>query len=184
MHNVHCWKTINVKKQYGFERIFMLSSLIVVAVFSLFYITLEILNNSPLSDDQFPLFLMSLLLIYPIHKCFHFLPLLSYKNQLHLSVKKQLNLLPILSIRIKEPIPKLRFLFALLSPFIFINGFLIVGAFSFPAFGHYFAILLAYHCGLCLIDLLYIKNLSRSPKKALIEETETGYEILIPPTFV
>ncbi|MFX3673787.1 MAG: DUF3267 domain-containing protein [Paenisporosarcina sp.] len=181
---MHCWKTINVKKQYGFDRIFLLSSLIVVAVFSLFYITLEILNNSQLSDDLFPVFLISIILIYPIHKCFHFLPLVSYRSQLHISVKKHLEFLPILSIRIKEPIPKLRFIFALISPFIFINGLLIMGAFNFPAFGHYFSILLAYHCGLCLIDLLYIKNLLRSPKTALIEETETGYEILIPPTFV
>ena len=43
--------------------------------------------------------------------------------------------------------------------------------------------LLAYHCGLCLIDLFILKNLLRSPKKALIEETETGYEILVPPTY-
>lgn len=181
---MHCWKTINVKKQYGFDRIFMLSSLIVVAVFALFYVILEILNDSRLSDERFAVFLLSLLLIYPIHKCFHFLPLIPYRNRLHLSIKKQLGFMPIVSIRIKEPIPKTRFLFALLSPFIFINGLLITGAFTFPIFGHYFAMLLAFHCGLCLIDLLYVKNLLRSPKKALIEETETGYEILVPPTYV
>lgn len=89
--------------------------------------------------------------------------------------------MPILSIRIKEPVPKALFLFALLAPFFIINSMLITGAFMMPEFGHYFTMLLAYHCGLCLIDLLYIKNLARSPKKALIEETETGYEILVPP---
>ena len=183
MHNVHCWKTINVKKQYGFDRIFMLSSLIVIAVFALFYILLEILNGHQLSDDLFPVFLISLLLIYPLHKGFHFLPLIPYRNNLNFSVKKQLEFMPILSIRIKEPIPKARFLLALLLPFIFINGVLVFGAFTLPEFGHYFSILLAYHCGLCLIDLLYVKNLLRSPKKALIEETETGYEILVPPTY-
>jgi hypothetical protein len=92
--------------------------------------------------------------------------------------------MPIVSIRIKEPIPKTRFLFALLLPFILINSLLITGAFTFPVFGHYFTMLLAFHCGLCLIDLLYVKNLQRSPKKALIEETETGYEILVPPKYV
>ncbi|WP_019414344.1 DUF3267 domain-containing protein [Paenisporosarcina sp. TG20] len=178
---MHCWKTINVKKQYGFDRIFMLSSIIVMAVFSLFYVTLEILNDSTLSDERFAIFLLSFILIYPTHKALHCIPLFRYRNNIQLSVKKQFSIMPILSIRIKEPVPKSLFLFALLAPLVIINSILIIGAFVFPVFGHYFAMLLAYHCGLCLIDLLYIQNLARSPKKALIEETDTGYEILVPP---
>ena len=181
---MHCWKTINVKKQYGFDRIFMLSILLVMAVFSFFHITLEILHDNRLSDDRFAIFLISLILLYPIHKLLHLCPLIRYRNRIHCSIKKQIGFMPILSIRIKEPVPKVRFLFSLLAPFLILNSFLIAGAFLLPAFGHYFTMLLAYHCGLCLIDLLYIKNLARSPKKALIEETETGYEILIPPTMV
>ncbi len=184
MHIVHCWKTINLKKQYGFDRIFMLSSLFVVAVFTFFYMMFKISNDIKLSDDRFFMFLGSFALIYPLHKLLHFLPIMTYRDRLRWSVKKQMGFLPVLSLRIKEPIPKARFLFALLSPFIFINGVFISGAFAFPEFGHYFAMLLAYHCGLCLIDLLYIKNLLKSPKKALIEETDTGYEILVPPTYV
>lgn len=179
---MHCWKTINVKKQYGFDRIFMLSTLLVVAVFSLFYVLLNMLFDNQLSDERFAIFLISLILLYPIHKSLHFLPLVHYRNRIHFSIKKQLGFMPVLSIRIKEPVPKVRFLFALLTPFLMINCSLIAGALLLPAFGHYFTMLLAYHCGLCLIDLLYIKNLARSPKKALIEETETGYEILVPPT--
>jgi len=184
MHTVHCWKTINVKKQYGFDRIFMLSTLLVVAVFALFYVMLEILNNHHLSDERFVIFLVSLILLYPVHKSLHFIPLFRYRNRVQCSIKKQMGFMPILSIRVKEPVPKARFLLALVTPFLLINTLLIAGAFLLPAFGHYFTMLLAYHCGLCLIDLLYIKNLARSPKKALIEETETGYEILVPPTIM
>jgi hypothetical protein len=181
---VHCWKTINVKKQYGFDRIFMLSSLLVIAVFSLFYVMLEILHDNPLSDERFTIFLLSFILVYPTHKAIHCIPLLRYRNRIHFSIKTQFGFIPILSIRIKEPVPKALFIFALLAPFFIINSILIAGAFMFPVFGHYFTMLLAYHCGLCLIDLLYIKNLARSPKKALIEETETGYEILVPPATI
>ncbi len=182
MHTLHCWKTINVKKQYGFDRIFMLSSLLVLAVFSFFYVMLEIIHDNPLSDERFMVFLISFILLYPTHKAIHFIPLIRYRNRIRFSLKTQFGFMPILAIRIKEPVPKALFLFALLAPFFIINSLLIAGAFIFPEFGHYFTMLLAYHCGLCLIDLLYIKNLARSPKKALIEETETGYEILIPPT--
>ena len=182
MHTLHCWKTINVKKQYGFDRIFMLSSILVLAVFSFFYVMLEIINDNPLSDDRFMVFLLSFLLLYPTHKAIHYLPLIRYRNRIHFSIKIQFGFMPVLVIRIKEPVPKVLFLFALLAPFFIINSILIAGAFILPEFGHYFTMLLSFHCGLCLIDLLYIKNLARSPKKALIEETETGYEILIPPT--
>ena len=181
---MHCWKTINVKKQYGFDRIFMLSSLLVVTVFAFFYVLLEILNDNHLTDERFAVFLISFILLYPVHKSLHFIPLIRYRNRIHFSIKKHINFMPILSIRIKEPVPKMRFLCALLAPFLILNSILIAGAFLYPAFGHYFTMLLAYHCGLCLIDLLYIKNLARSPKKALIEETETGYEILDPPKMV
>lgn len=181
---MHCWKTINVKKQYGFDRIFLLSSLLVVAVFSLFYVLLEIIHDNRLSDERFAVFTLAFLLLYPLHKGIHCLPLLRYRNRVHFSVKKQFRFMPIFSIRIKEPVPKARFLFALLAPLIVINSALIAGAFLLPEFGHYFTMLLAYHSGLCLIDLLYIKNLARSPKKALIEETETGYEILVPPAII
>ena len=40
---MHCWKTINVKKQYGFERLFLLSSLVVMIVFSFAYVLLGII---------------------------------------------------------------------------------------------------------------------------------------------
>ena len=94
---------------------------------------------------------------------------------------KQFGFLPIFSLRISEPIKKNRFVFVLISPFLFINLSLLSAAILVPAFSHYFTILLAYHCGMCLIDLIYVKNLMKSPKTALIEETDTGFEILIAP---
>jgi hypothetical protein len=41
-----------------------------------------------------------------------------------------------------------------------------------PSYSHYFAVLLAYHSGLCLTDLIYIRNLAHSPKDALIEKLQ------------
>lgn len=119
-------------------------------------------------------------MIYPAHKLLHFMPLFSYRKSLRFSIEKQYSFLPVLSMRIHEPILKSRYVFALLVPFILLNLVLIIGAIMFPPFRHYFSILLAYHCGLCLIDLLYVKHLIHSPKTALIEETDKGFEILVP----
>lgn len=178
MHTLHCWKTINVKKQYGSDRVFLLSSLFVIAVFSFAYVLIGIINDATKSDDYFWIFLLSFISIYPLHKLFHFIPLIRCRDKVKFLKDKQY-FLPIISMRVIEPINKQRFIFSLLSPFIFLNIALFTAAVFIPVFAHYFTILLAYHCGICLIDLIYVKNLSKSPKRALIEETDAGYEILV-----
>ena len=176
---MHCWKTINVKKQYGLGRLFLLSTLVVILVFSFAYALLGIINNSHKSDDYFLIFMLAFLGVYPLHKLFHFIPMFSHRDKIKFIVINQFKFIPILHLRIIEPIQKSRFLFILLAPFIFVNVLLVIGALTIPSFAHYFTILFAYHCGICLIDLIYVKNLSKSPKSAFIEETDAGYEILI-----
>ncbi|MBO2535164.1 DUF3267 domain-containing protein [Rummeliibacillus suwonensis] len=179
---MHCWKTINVQRQYGHNRIFLFSIIFVLMVFSIFYISITAYKDCPVSDRLFPLFVLVLLMIYPVHKFLHFLPLIHYRHRLRFSIEKQFKLFPVLAMRIHEPILKSRYVIALIIPFIVLNSTFITCAIIFPDFRHYFAILLAYHCGLCVVDLLYVKQLIRSPKKALIEETDKGFEILILPS--
>lgn len=179
---MNCWKTINVKKQYGFERIFLLSSIAVLAVFTVFHIIVGMFEGVSFSDRLFPLFTAGLFLIYPVHKALHFIPLIRYRDHVDFSVKKLFNFVPVISLFVKEPVPKTNFTVSLLLPFVLLNTALLAGAYVFPAFSHYFSILLAFHCGLCLIDLIYVKHLHRSPKTCLVEETTNGYEILIPPS--
>lgn len=179
---MHCWKTLNVQKQYGHDRIFIFSILFVFAVFSLFYISLNAFRHEPISDNLFPLFVLVLVLTYPIHKLVHFIPIARYRKNIRFSVERKAGLIPVLNMQIHEPIVKFRYTVSLVSPFIVINSVFIIGAISFPSFRHYFTFLLAYHSGLCLIDLLYAKHLFKTPKHALIEETEKGFQILIPYT--
>lgn len=178
---MHCWKTINVKKQYGFDRLFMISALFGIAVFMTSYIGLAIVYATPLSDQYFLLFIMALLAIYPLHKIFHFLPLIGCYKSLKLIIRKQMKICPAILLHINEPVPKTRFLLSLAAPFLILNAAIVTMSMLMPAYSHYFAMLLAYHSGLCLTDIIYLRNLARSPKYALIEETETGFEILVPP---
>lgn len=176
---LHCWKTINVKKQYGLDRLFLLSALLVITVFSFAYVLQGIISDTAKSDDYFWIFVFAFLSVYPTHKLLHFIPLFRFRDKVKFSIKKQFGFMPVISMRIFEPINKKHFIFVLLTPFIFINIALILAAIFIPIFAHYFIILFAYHCGMCLIDLIYVKNLLKSPKQALIEETEAGYEILV-----
>ncbi|GEK33488.1 DUF3267 domain-containing protein [Kurthia sibirica] len=177
---MHCWKTINVQKLYGHDRIFLLSMIVVFAVFSFFYIAINVFINGPISDSMFPLFLVLFLMTYPMHKLLHFLPVARFKKHLRYDLIFRFGLIPTLNMRIHEPIVKSRYMLSLMMPFIVINSAFIVCAMTMPTYRHYFTILLAYHSGLCLIDLLYVKHLLKTPKKALIEETAKGFEVLIP----
>lgn len=177
---MHCWKTINVKKQYGLDRLYMLSALIGLGVFMSFYIMLNILYSAPLSDQNFLLFIGAILAVYPLHKLCHFLPLIRCRKCIKLIIKKQLKVFPIVSLHINEPVTKIRFILTLAAPFLLINTTIVGFSLLMPAYIHYFAMLLAYHTALCLTDLIYMRNLAHSPKDAFIEETDTGFEILVP----
>ncbi|WP_040224794.1 DUF3267 domain-containing protein [Bhargavaea cecembensis] len=177
---MHCWKTINVKKHYGLSRLFLLSSMIMVAVFIISYVSFNLIHDGALTDSLFPLFLVMVVLLYPVHKAIHYAVLWRYRGRIRMCVNRDWPVFPVIQLQVREPIPKQRFAISLIMPFLTLNPLFIAGGVLFPAFTHYFVILLAYHCGMCLIDLIYVKNLSRSPKASYIEETDGGYEILVP----
>ena len=62
--------------------------------------------------------------------------------------------------RIKKMIPKKHYIFTLLYTFYYYNTLLIYRSIFLPQYSHYSCMLLAYHCSVCLIDILYVKNLT------------------------
>ncbi|MCW1927470.1 DUF3267 domain-containing protein [Bhargavaea beijingensis] len=177
---MRCWKTINVKKHYGLSRLFLLSSILMIAVFIVSYIGFELTRESGKTDAFFALFLTGVILLYPAHKMLHFAALWKYRKRITLVINRDWSFFPLFLLRIREPIPKKRFALSLVAPFFILNPLFVAGGILFPVFSHYFTALLAFHCGICLIDFVYVKNLSRSPKSSYIEENDDGYEILVP----
>ena len=177
---MRCWKTINVKKHYGLSRLFLLSSILMIAVFIISYISFELTRESGQSDSYFALFLSAVVLLYPVHKAIHFMVLWKYRRRITLVVNRDWAFFPLFLLRICEPIPKTRFAVSLMAPFFILNPLFVMGGVLLPVFSHYFTAMLAFHCGICLIDFVYVKNLSRSPKSSYIEENDDGYEILVP----
>ncbi|MGD6957798.1 DUF3267 domain-containing protein [Rossellomorea aquimaris] len=176
---MHCWKTINLEKQFGFYRVFLLSSIIMMMVFSLIYVPINLLFPSAFYDNHFLVFFIGMLSIYPLHKFFHIVPILLFVKKMKCSCNRKLFFLPIVSLRVDQPISKYRYMLALVAPFFVLNGILLYGCIHFPHYSHYFTMLLAFHSGICAIDFIYAKQLMDSPKNALIEENDDGYEILI-----
>lgn len=177
---MHCWKTINIKREYRVNRLLMYGIIIFILVFSFSFITFGRNHPSNLNDDLFWLFVLLSLLLYPFHKYIHYFSLFSYRNSVKLRFSYEFKFIPILHLRIKKVIPKNRYIFTLIAPFIFVNTLLVIVAIALPQYSHYTCLLLGFHCGICLVDLLHVKYLIPAPNNAVIEETPKGYEILVP----
>ncbi|WP_338451331.1 DUF3267 domain-containing protein [Niallia oryzisoli] len=177
---MNCWKEINLNKQYGAQRVFILSILTMLSTFILLYVPANFLFvRSSLYDKYFLLLIIGLLLMYPIHKIIHFFSLVHLKNKIKNSIQIKYFMFPVFQIQIIEPISKWQYIATLIAPFFVINGFLIAACWVFNHYVHYFTILLAFHIGLCVSDFIYIKNVLTAPNQAYIEENENGFEILV-----
>lgn len=175
---MNCWKTINISKQYGSKRLFFLSSLTMLFSFIILYVPVTYLTISPPKSNYFFVLLFSLCLMYPLHKLFHYLPIAHLGNRVKKSIEYG-GFLPIICIRVHEPIKKWTFLSALFFPFIAIGLIILIGFTLFPNYSHYFTILLAYHIGLCVSDFICAKNVLFAPRHSYIEENDDGFEILV-----
>lgn len=117
--------------------------------------------------------------MYPVHKLFHYLPLIHLGN----CVKKRIDIyggfMPIIHIRVHDPIRKWTFLIALFFPFLVIGILILAGYMLFPNYIHYFTIILSYHIGLCVPDFIRAKNVLFAPNHSYIEENDEGFEILV-----
>ncbi|MGS2777999.1 DUF3267 domain-containing protein [Robertmurraya sp. GLU-23] len=177
---MNCWKTINFTRQYGSQRLFILSALTMLFTFILLYIPATYLFvATTFYDNHFIYFILALILLYPAHKLLHFLPIAHLNEKVRKTVDLKFGFIPTIKIQITEPIKKYQFLIALLSPFVIINSVLLAACFLFPHYAHYFTILIAYHIGMSVSDLICGKDVITAPKNAFIEENEDGYEILI-----
>jgi len=177
---MNSWKTVNFSKQYGSQRMHFLSSLTMVLCFIIFYVPAQYLfESNALYDNYFILFVIALWMIYPLHKFFHFLPVAHLGNTIQKTIKLKYGCIPIIQIKICEPISKRLFMLALLLPFMMVNTILIGACFFFPHYVHYFTMLLAFHVGICLPDILCAKNVITAPNHSYIEENDEGIAILL-----
>jgi hypothetical protein len=177
---LNCWKTINYTKQYGSQRLLILSIMTMLLAFIILYIPVSyFLIPTTLYDNHFSLFISGFLLMYPGHKLFHYLPLAHLGSKIKKKIIWKYGIYPLVSIRVDEPISKSLFLFALLMPFVTITACLTLACFLFPHYVHYITILIAYQIGLSVPDLVYARNVLTAPRHAYIEENDDGFEILI-----
>ena len=174
---MHCWKSINKNKQYGRSKIQMISLLSMMGCFILIYPIFSFFAVNNLSDKHALLFILGIILLYPIHKLLHFIPLLlvAKRTTFTLKFKKYFAV----DIMLTTPLSKKLFLFALITPFMIVSIVLLISCMFLPIYAHYFIILFSFHFGLCASDFITLKNILQSPQRCFIEENDESFEILV-----
>ncbi|WP_102271918.1 DUF3267 domain-containing protein [Cytobacillus massiliigabonensis] len=177
---MNCWKTININKHYGSQRLFFMSSLTMLLTFIIIFVPAQYLfGATSFYDNYFLLFIICLWIMYPFHKLLHYLPIAHLGNKVKKIGTMKYGLLPIIHVKVNEPIAKWKFIIALFTPFVTINSLLILACFCFPHYVHYSTILLAFHVGICFSDFVCAKNVLSAPNHSYIEENDEGFEILL-----
>jgi hypothetical protein len=175
---MNCWKTINLSKDYGFHRLFIVSVLIMMITFISIYLPLVVVFPSiQLKEDYFFLLLLFIAGIVPCHKLLHALPLWMSGYRVSLKLKFQ-SFMPILFLKTNCNVSKANMLLSLITPFIVVTAFMTAGLIQFPSYLHYFCLGIAFHTGLCITDFIFLGQLSKAPKACFIEEADESFEIL------
>ena len=170
---MQCWKSINIDRQYGNQKIFFLSIMtMLVSFLAIFPFATLGYGATDFQDGHPLLFFGAIVLMYPLHKLLHGLPLVFVAKKLKLDFRH-------FAIKVNEPISKLLYLMALLTPFTVTSVLIFLFSAEFPEYFHYWSILFSINTGMSLTDFLKVKSVVASPFKSFIEESETGYEILV-----
>lgn len=177
---MQCWKSINLNQKYGNQRIFIISILIMLLSFITIYTFISLGNTTEqLRDDYDLIFLGGIIMIYPIHKFLHLLPLLFVAKKIKVQSRRPYKFLPVIDIQVKDPISKWLFLLSLLTPFVIISSTLLFFTIIQPLYSHYFTILLSIHIGICVPDFITFRSILHSPQNSYVEESEEDLKILI-----
>ena len=138
---MNSWKTIDLSKQYGSCRLLLFTVFTIMMSFVLIYTLLSVFSpHVILYDDQTMGFFSLLLLLYPVHKLLHYLPMRLICKKVKTSWSLRWHLVLTCKVYVHHPIRKNLYLITLVLPF-FIMSFIFIGcAVAFPHYTHYFTI--------------------------------------------
>ncbi|HHY74450.1 MAG TPA: DUF3267 domain-containing protein [Bacillus bacterium] len=177
---MNCWKTINLSRDLGNQRLIVVSMFVMLPAFIMMYVPLSIINESThLNDDYMLLFLICLLLLIPIHLVCHAIPAWLTGQRIKVRFYFNSRFLPIFTIQYNHQLPRNIKIASILAPTVFITCPLIFCSIIYPQFMHYFSIIAAINIGLSVSDIIYLMILIKAPKKSMIEHTRNSFDILV-----
>lgn len=177
---MNCWKTINLSKEYGTHRIYLVSLLTGLLSFIFLYLAFSMIHQPETFKDHglLPL-LLGTAAIPALHKLTHIVPLLLIKKRVKINWKRSFRFFPSLSFLTKSKMSKPTSLIILLAPTFFLTLPGVVASYFFGEYFAYFLIVTAFNIGYSSTDFLYIYQMLKAPKRCVVENAKDGYDILV-----
>lgn len=177
---MNCWKTVNLSREYGTNRICLVSLLIGVLSFIFLYLAFSLSHQAGAFEDHGLLPLLAGIAVLPTaHKLVHIISLIIVKKRVKLNWKRKYGLLPSVSLPARAQMSKPTLFVILLAPTICLTIPGIIFSYMFDGYFIYFLIFTAVNIGYSCTDFLYINQMLKAPKRCLIENARDGYDILI-----
>ncbi|GAA0471171.1 DUF3267 domain-containing protein [Alkalibacillus silvisoli] len=175
-----CWKTVNISKEFGQNRLLILSIFLGIISFIVLFIPFSILHqNVLLHDPVFWQVLLGLLILPILHKLAHAFPIAFTRKEFKLKWYFKYKYIPLLKLNVRSSLSKRTSIIMILAPTLVITLPLLVGALAFPTFYPILIVFASIHIGISLTDWLILSFFIKAPKKCIVEKSKNNYDILV-----
>ncbi|WP_077324980.1 DUF3267 domain-containing protein [Virgibacillus siamensis] len=177
---MNCWKSININKEFGLNRLYLLSFLISLAAFIFLYMPFSMIHGETANKDFgiIPL-IIALFSLPTIHSLMHILPLIMMNKRAKLIFKRKNKWFPIVTYYTKKHLTKKASIVVAMAPTLLLTIPGLMGSFLFADYYVYFLVFTAVHIGFTFTDFLYVINILQAPKHSYIENSNDEISILI-----
>ncbi|MFC4738263.1 DUF3267 domain-containing protein [Bacillus daqingensis] len=176
---MNCIKTVSLAKEIGQARMWVLSVLVMLLYFLVFYTMFQTFGSqAALQEAGFFYTILLLMLILPLHLVLHCLPVWAAGKKAKFGFRR--SQWPFLFYSVKEPVPRTLSLVSTLFPAAVLTLTAFAAAALLPAYTHVIGIVSAFHFGLCTYDFFTARQMFAAPKECLIEDNRSGFHIVQP----
>lgn len=177
---MNCWKSINLTKEFGLNRLYIISLLTGLLAFIFLYVPFSILHGDiHVNESGIVPLIIGLIMLPTIHSFMHILPLIMMNKRVKLIYKTKNKALPLFTYHTKAHVTKKASLVVALAPTALITVPGMVASYFFSGFYVYILLFISVHIGISFVDFLYVVYISKAPKRSFIENDNNGFDILI-----
>ncbi|UOR13210.1 DUF3267 domain-containing protein [Halobacillus amylolyticus] len=177
---MNCWKTVDINKEFGPNRINLLSLLTGLMSFLIIYLPFSIIHGThELKDHGFVPLMMILFLLPAMHRLMHILPLVLLYKRVRVTFKFRKRFTPTFTYQCTSKLSKQTSIIMALAPTFLITMPALMMSFIFPGYFAYLVLFAAVNIGLSFSDFLYLNQFARAPRRCVISNSKSGYDILI-----
>ncbi len=177
---MNCWKSVNINKEFGLNRVYLMSFLTGLLSFLILYLPFSMLHGThDMKDHGFLPLIVILFFLPALHRLMHILPLVLLYKRFSVKFKFRRRMLPTFTYQCKSKLSKQTSMMMALAPTFFITFPTIIMSCVFPNYFAYLVIFAAVNIGLSFPDFLYLNYFAKAPRKCVIENAKDGYDILI-----